>query len=63
MGPSRESDIGPDDEPLVGDGGSLDETGWEAPTRPDRPMRPFTQPPHTREPEAPAPEEPAEEPR
>ena len=27
--------------PLVGDGGSTDETGWEEqPTRPDRPSRP-----------------------
>jgi hypothetical protein len=39
MTPSRDSDIGPDEEPLVGDGGSADELGWEAPTRPDRPLK------------------------
>ena len=39
MRPSGDSDIGPDEEPLVGDGGSADEMGWEAPTRPDRPTK------------------------
>jgi len=53
MRPSRDSDIGPDEDPLVGDGGSADELGWEAPTRPDRPLK-LTRP-------QPAPREPAVE--
>jgi hypothetical protein len=29
---------GPGEDPLVGDGGSSDEVGWEAPTRPELPL-------------------------
>jgi hypothetical protein len=29
-----------DDEPLIGDADSSDDSGWEAPTRPDRPRPP-----------------------
>ena len=44
-GPSRSKLVGnlppgPDEDPLVGDGGSEDEMGWEAPTRPDHPLPP-----------------------
>lgn len=38
--PNRDDRDEPEDfeAPLVGDGGSADEQGWEAPTRPDRPI-------------------------